>query len=686
MRFSYNWIQSYFDKKLPPAKKLAGLITEKSLEVEGVEKKKNDYILDINILQDRFADCSSHLGLTREVGAIVGQKISKKIPTFYIGEKSKIKLKEGKVLTKDKIKIDIKDKSACPLYVSRIIEGVKIAPSPKWIKKRLESCGVQPINNIVDAANFVMLEYGQPLHCFDLDKLNGNITVRWAEKGETIKTMDNQKIELTPQSLLIADEKNPLAIAGIKGGKIAEINKKTKNILIESAMFDPEMIRISSKKTGITTDASIRFSKVVNPLLTEISANRLAQLISELAGGNILKKPVIAGSKIKGFRKVLSFDLDKFEKFAGFKIPSIKIKIIFESLGLKVIKQEKKYTQVEIPFWRPDIERFENLAEEVMRMSGYNSAPTIAPFGILSPSKIDENNFWQKKIKKIVSSIGFDEVYSYSFVSENDLDNFGIPKRTAIELENPISSEYKYLRPNQIINLLKVSERNLRYFEDIKIFEIGKTFFNTIGENEKWRWSCLISNKKKTEKELFFELKGSLEKILEQLGIADIKFEELKGDAPWLNENLSAEILTDGESLGLIGTPSPSILEKYSDGIPASFLEIDFSSLVLLAEEEKEFTPPSKYPSVIRDISILVESRTLIADILNVIYEIGGNILRDVDLFDIYEDMDSKENKKSISFHLIFQSDDRTLRSSEVDDIVKKIVEGLEEKLGAEIR
>ncbi len=686
MKFSYNWIQSYFDKKLPPAKKLADLITEKSLEVEGIEKKKNDYILDINILQDRFADCSSHLGLAREVGAIVGQKISKKIPAFYIGKKSKIKLKEGKTLTKDKIKIDIKDKVACPLYVSRIIKRVKITSSPKWIKERLESCGVQPINNVVDAANFVMLEYGQPLHCFDLDKLNGDIIVRWAKKGETIKTIDNQKIELTPQSLLIADEKNPLAIAGIKGGKIAEINKRTKNILIESAMFDPEMIRISSKKTGITTDASIRFSKVVNPLLTEISANRLAQLISELAGGNILKKPVIAGSKIKKSKKVLSFDLDKFEKFAGFKIPSIKIKIIFESLGLKVIKQEKKYTQVEIPFWRPDIERFENLAEEVMRMSGYNSAPTIAPFGILSPSKRDENNFWQKKIKKIVSSIGFDEVYSYSFVSESDLDNFGIPKRTAIELENPISSEYKYLRPNQIINLLKASEKNLRYFEDIKIFEIGKTFFNTIGENEKWRWSCLISNKKRAEKELFFELKGSLEKILEQLGITDIKFEEPKGDASWLNENLSAEILTDGESLGLIGTPSPPILEKYNNGIPASFLEIDFSSLVLLAKEEKEFTPPSKYPSIIRDISVLVESRTLIADILNVIYEMGGNILRDVDLFDIYEDMDSKENEKSISFHLIFQSDDRTLRSSEVDDIVKKIIEGLEEKLGAEIR
>lgn len=677
MKFSYNWLKEYLPN-LPPAQKLAHQLSLKSFEVEKIEKRGKDFVLEINLPPNRFSDASGHLGLAKEISAILD--IPFKLPP--------LNLKEDKQKASNFVNVKITDKNDCYRYSARVIFDIKVKESPKWLKEKLESCGLQSINNVVDATNYIMLLTGQPLHAFDYDKLNGKniktIVVRRAKKNEEIETLDNKKISLDKDILLIADLKNPLAIAGIKGGKIAEIDFSTKNIVLESANFNPSLIRKASRKIGITTDASLRFERTISPFLTIEALNYVAVLIQQLAGGKILKDIIdIFPQKIS--KKVLGFNFEKFYHFIGFTIDKKFIEKKFESLGFKIIRKTTSDLFVEIPPYRIDIERFEDLAEEILRLYDYNKTPSLAPIALIKPINLSEELIFRNKIKDILANYGIDEVYSYSFISLNDIKNFALNEKELIALENPISNEYTHLQPTLIINLLKIANLNLKFFEKIKIFTIGKTFQKApFKPYEEWRLAIAIATKNKKDDTIFFELKGIIESLAEALNCRDIVFEN--ADIGWFIKNRSAIIKSDNLDLGYIGQIVPALTHKYTDGFNVLICELDVAKLLKLSEEEYEFTPLPKYPAVIRDISILVDLDIRLSEILNVIYESEPKILFDVDLFDIYEGENLPENKKSLSFHLVFQADDHTLTSEEVGKALEKIISNLKNKLDAEIR
>lgn len=677
MKFSYNWIKEYIPK-LPTPEKLEELLILKSFEFESIKKFGDDYILDIKLPPNRFSDCSGHLGMAKEISAVLKTKI----------KEQPIKIKEDKELASRHLMVKINDKHNCPRYTARIMTDIKVGPSPKYIIERLEACGVQSINNIVDASNYVMLELGQPLHCFDYEKLAGDkikaIIVRRAEDKEKFESLDDRKYELNKEVLVIADLKQALAIAGIKGGKATGIEENTTKIAIESANFDPICIRKTSKALNLTTDASVRFEKKVDPNLTEIAINRLASLIQEIADGKILKGTVDVYPE-KRTKKALGFDLNKFYKIAGFEIPVKEVKNIFDLLGFKIIKQNKNTLFLEIPSQRLDIERPEDLVEEVLRLYDYNKIPDIMPVGTLVPAEKNENSVWKNKIKKSLATLGLNEVYLYSFNSESDLINFKIKPQSAIKLLNPVSSEMAYLRPTLLINLLKTSGNNFRFFDEVKIFELGKTFQKgAVSPIEEMRVAGLISRKDK-KNHPFLELKGIIEKMFESFGLCDLEFHDLN-ENPWLISGRSAEIKVGEKSLGYIGEIASDLSQKYNDGFPAVVFEMDFEKVKIITEEEIEFEPICKFPAVIRDISMIIDENVRINEILNLINETEQKILRDVDLFDIYEGDKMPKGKKSLSFHLIFQSAEKTLTNDEIGKSLEKIISNLKSKLNAEIR
>lgn len=677
MIFSYSWLQSFFKKKLPSPDKLAELLTMHAFEVQEVKKIDKDYLLDIDILPNRASDCFSYLGLAREIRTITNL-------TFLVDVK-KVKLNENKKLkAKDFVKIEVENKEDCSRYTARVITDVKVESSPKWIQERLKICGLRPINNIVDIANYIMLETGQPLHAFDGQKLEGRkILVRRAKKGEKIITLDEEKYDLDKNILVIADAKKPVAIAGIKGGKETEIDEKTKIVVLESANFNPQVIRQGSKELNLKTDASLRFEHGLDPNLTEIAINQSAYLIQKIAGGKIVQGLIdIYPSKI--FPKKIKLDLDYLEGLLGVKISINEIKDILKRLNFKYIEIKSRYIMIEIPTFRLDISLAEDLIEEIGRIYGYEKIPSTFPVAALIPPKKNLDIFWENMTKDILKEIGFSEVYNYSFIGEKEKEIFQYQEKKIIEIENPTSLEFKYLRPNLIANLLKNIQRNQKNFKEIKIFELGKIFKKiknqkSIKLEEKRMLTGLIN------KEAFYEIKGVVDSLLNKLGISNIWYDEYQPSPEDSKLSLwqlkrSAEIKTDNEKIGFLGEISPKILENLKIENKVTVFDIDFEKLSKLVSEEHEYQPISRFPAAIRDLAILVPQGVKVEEVLNKIENTGGLLIRDIDLFDIYEGEEISEGKKNLAFHLIYQAEDRTLSSAEIEEIQEKIIKALEEE------
>jgi len=641
MKISYNWLQDLVGKKLPVPEKLADLLTFHSFEVEGVEKYGKDWILDIDVLPNRAHDCLSHLGIAREIAALL------KIP-FKPVDYSK-KIKESKDLAGKIVKIDAKDKELCPRYTARVIVDVKVGASPQWIKERLKVCGLKPISNIVDIANYVMLETGQPLHAFDADKLKSSqeikqIIIRQANKGEKIISLDNEKYDLDENILVIADEKDPVCIAGIKGGIGPGIDGQTKRVVLEAANFNPLIIRRGSKQLNLRTDASWRFENGLDPNLTQEAINMCAYLIQELAGGQALKGMVDVYPKKTSPRKV-SLNPDEVRSLLGVNISDKEIGDILKRLGFAV-KGVKDKLQVTVPTRRLDVSIAEDLIEEVGRVYGFEKIPSQLPAATLIPALRRNDLIYQNKVKDILTNLGFIEVYNYSLLDKKGPDS--------VELANPVSQEQKYLRTSLVPLLTRNIENNKKYFEKVRLFEIGKVF-------------KLDKKQVKEEKRLagilypddFYQLKGIIDTLLNRLGIGDI----------WYDDGL------DGKAEIKIGNDLLGWLKQ-------DVFEIDFAKLVELATEERVYSPPSKYPAIVRDIALWVESNTKVVEALNLINRVGGDLVRDVDLFDMYQG----EDRKSFAFHIIFQSDERTLTDKEVNQLQDKIIKALEQEGGWEVR
>lgn len=687
MKFSYKLLK----KLVPQIKSKKDAIEKLNLHSFEAAESGGD-VLDIILPPNRY-DAASHIGIGRELSAIYGKKFKIVNP--------KINPPAGGI--KNNYKIIVKDKKLCPRYSAQYFELGKIKQTPIWMKKILSDCGLRPINPVVDIMNYVMLETGQPMHAFDFDKLPTKgekaIIIRRAKSGEKISTLDNQHFILDKNTLVIADNKKVLAIAGIKGGRIAEVDETTKKIIVESANFDPISIFLSSKKLKLTTDASMRFSRGISPGFTIEGINRAKQLLEEICG--VQSGKVIDIYSYKQPKIVLKFDVVKFNKFIGADFSLNQARKYLELLGFETKKSKSSplishpSLLIYVPYWRLDIESHEDLFEEVIRLYGYNNLKSKAPHLHLMPSGFEDEIVLEDKIKKVLTGLGLDEVQNRSFVDSGF--SFGPPaggdNYRVVELENPISKEFEYLRPNLTVNMLKNIEYNSRYLNEISIFETGKIFFKagsasrrTNAISEIHSVGIVLASK---NNEKFFELKGLVEELFSRIGLVDYSLVDAE-HGNWTKEFTKAylkpeEILkieSSGKTIGYLGKAK---VKGNLANWKISVVEFDLEEALTLIEGEHEYLPLPKYPSVMRDISILVDKNKKVGDIMQSIQVVDLEHIEDVDLMDEYED-ESLGGKKSLTFRIVFQAKDRTLTDEEVNKETKTIELLLKNEFGAEIR
>ncbi len=672
MLFSYNWLQNLIKDKLPKPEKLAELLTMHSFEIEEVKKIGNDFVLDIDVLPNRAHDCFSHIGIAREIAVILNRKLE-------IPKKQELKKIKGKL---SPINLKIKCPKLVPRYSAIVIEGIKVKQSPQWLKQKLKTVGIRSINNIVDLTNYIMLETGQPIHAFDYNKIQEQkIILRQSKKGERVITLDNIEHNLDKGMLVMEDKLRLIDLVGIMGGKLSEVDAKTKNIVLQAGNFDRKNIYQTVKNLNHSTDASDIYTQGIDPNLTIFSLERAYFLLNKFCDGKIVQIIDIYPKRV--FPKKIKLDLDYTEKLLGIKIPQKQIIKILKSLGLKIIRIGSAQLEVEIPTFRMDISIPEDLIEEIGRIYGYQKIPNIFPNVSLIPPKKNLEILWENIIKDNLKEARFSEVYNYSFVGEEIIEIFKWKDKEIIEIENPISVEQKYLRPSLIPNLLQNVKENLKYYKEVKIFELGKIFLKP--NLEKRMLTGIITG------EVFYQIKGVVDLLLNKLGISNIWYDEFQSTPEesklniWHSEK-QAEIKIDNQEIGFLGEIHPQILEKLKIKGGVTVFDIDFEQLQKLTTDEHQYQPISSYPAAVRDLAILVPLKTKVIDVLNIINLAGGKLVRDVDLFDIYEGEEIEGLKKNLAFHIIYQAEDRTLSSKEIDEIHWKIIKALEENMEWEVR
>lgn len=655
-------------------------VGEKALDFE-------DAVMDIKVLPDRGHDALNHIGMAREVAATEGRN-----PEPHGVQSAMLALR--RIAKSKKIKIEIQDKKLCPRYIGAVMENVEIKPSPLWLKQRLLVCGVRPINNIVDATNYIMLETGQPLHAFDFNEIKGaKIVVRRAKNGEEIKLLDETVKKLTSEDLVIADEKRALAIAGVMGGEDSGISEKTKTIVLESANFDANSIRQTRLRHTLKTEASDRFEKDIDPNLAEKTMVRIIELIKELAGGKLEGVVDVYPKKIKSWK--IKLNLESVDKLLGEKISKDKVAKILETLGLEVKNKKKEagVIEVEIPTRRIDLKDQENLIEEIGRIYGYARIRPQAPHIKLAYPQTNEKRMFERKSKEILAGLGFDEVYNYSFYSARDAELSELGAIEHLELQNPMNPDQALMRVSLIPNVLKNVRENLKNFNELHIFEVGKVHWsnsNVLPEEKRMLVGAIVQEgSKDRRKSLFYEAKSFVDSLLQRIGMDDWYYDQYDVSSKETSNTLwhggrTAEIRTEeGESeFGLVGEINPIVLANFDIHKRVAMFEIDLDKLQKISETEREYQPISKFPTVSRDISMLAEGDVLVDDILKNIQKVGSDLVQDTDLFDIFE----KDGQNSFAFHIVFGAPDRTLEHQEIDGLMQKIISSLEKDLGVEVR
>ncbi len=643
---------------------------------------EKDNLLEIDILPNRAHDCLSYRGVAREIVAIEKRNFKDKIKKEAEKEWKKIisypNTLPAKILTKD-----------CFRYTGIKIKNFKVEPSPFWLQNYLRKSGIQPINNIVDITNYVMLETGQPLHAFDASLLKMPIIIRQAKKDEKIKLLDNQKIKLIGEEIIIADKEKPIALAGIMGGKESGIKSDTQEIIIEGASFNSSKIRFSSRLHNLTTEASYRFERDLDPNLTSLALSRALQLI-KITGGNEVELENwidIYPQKIKPWKIILS--KQKVKDLLGVEIKEKTIKSILERLDLKV-KNFSTQFEITIATERKDLQTPEDLIEEIGRFYGYeNIQPQPLQEYIKLPRR-NEKRFFEKIIKDVCVASGWDEIRGYSFYSQANAQVLKLDKKDHLKLLNPDNQEQAWMRQSLSVTLLKAARLNLSYFKEIKIFEIGKIYLKQkdVLPQEEEMLGALVSSENK-QGEQFYKAKGLAENIFSRARLSDYYWNDNINDEkiPFFSHPSRKALIQNnkGEILGWVAEVNRKVLQYF--GIKnqrVAILEINLSLLRKLSQEKRMYMPLAKFPPVNRDISLRVSRQTKVAEIESLIYETGGELLQEVDLFDMY--INEEEGERALGFHLIFQSKERTLSSQEVEKLMQNIFKKLEKELGANIR
>jgi phenylalanyl-tRNA synthetase beta chain len=684
MRVSYNWLKEYVDIGLPP-EKLAGALTMSGLSIEGIEKKGSDSILEAEITSNR-PDWLSMIGVAREVAAITGKRL--KIPEV---KKARTREAGGKSRTSD-VKVRVEEKKLCPRYTARMIRNVKVGESPLWLKERIESAGLRPVNNIVDITNFCMFETGEPMHAFDLDKMSGReLVVRCALKGEKIKTIEGEEKELNGSILVIADRDKPIAIAGVMGGLNTEVTAGTKNILLEAAYFDPVSVRRTARTLGISTDSSYRFERRVDPENIICSSDRAAALIADLALGEIGE--IFDIGKEEKEKRRITLRTSRLNKVLGLAISKRDTAAILGSLGLKAVSSSGDKTVFAVPSSRYDLKDEIDLIEEVARIYGYDRIQETLPSVTGRSAGRPFNIRMEDRIREVLSSLGANEIITYGLLGKKTLTMSASAGQDTVEVKNPLSAEQEAMRPDLITGMLGVVSWNVnRRSYDLKLFELGNIYRKTKAGSFKERAhlaigvsgsvSCGWAAPQRSAN--LFDLKGLLENIFSAMGVDGVSF--LETDDRRFSRSASAAVAVKGVRIGVAGQISGRVAKNFDIKEKIFATEIDMETLFKHIKLEKTFRPLPRYPSVLRDISIVTDKKTENLSILSSIKESGAPALKEARLIDVYSGRQIPDGKIGLTYRLEYQDPARTLEEKDVNAAHSRILRALEEKFGAKLR
>ena len=687
MRVSLDWLKDFIDVK-GGFEKVQNLLTMTGLEVTSSMDIEGDTVMDIEITPNR-PDCLSILGVARELASATGKGL--KMPQSV----KKNYMKKGS--SRGRTKIELVDKKGCPRYVGCIIKNVKVGPSPKWLVERLNAMGVRSLNNIVDITNYVLFELGQPLHAFDLDKLEGKrIIVRRAKKNEGIVTIDGVKRELDPDMLVIADVYSPVAIAGIMGGKDTEITNETKNVLLESAYFNPLTIRKAQRKLGLASESSYRFERGVDFGMILAASARAQEMIKDIAGGRLQGTVTDAGGKILKEEEIV-LSLDEIPRVLGIDIKNATIVDFFKRLNLKPLKKPKNKVLVRVPSYRQDLRSAIDLIEEIARLYGYDKIPSKNPIFRLQKEYEEEKiagSQLEKEAKRILYSLGINEVVTYTLTSRSLIEALGISFDNVVRLVNPLSSNQEFMRPSLLSEMLGVLSLNLsRNNAFLQAFESNKIYLKDKEKDSISERSSLClgmcgtkdGNWKEKPREIdFFDLKGIVESLLCSLGLKDYVIE--KKDSFIFKDQLSVQIKVNDSVVGVFGEVKSEVARKFDIKRKVYLAEINTEELSSQVNLNRRFTALPRYPSIKRDISLLVDDNIASSGIFDVIKEIGGDLVRSLEVFDLYRGQQVQDGKKSLAYRVEYRASDKTLKDEDVSQIHKNIQDALVKKLGALIR
>ncbi|MFH1354855.1 MAG: phenylalanine--tRNA ligase subunit beta [Candidatus Omnitrophota bacterium] len=691
MKVTYQWLKDFLEIKLS-ADKLADQLTMAGLEVTSLEKCSGDVVFEIEVTSNR-PDCLSILGIAREVAAISGVKLGSRCSVFSSRLKTK-NLKPKTRLSREQsrenlsLKIKVEDKKDCPLYTAKIIKGVKVGPSPDWLKKRLESVGCRSVNNIVDITNYVLFEYGEPLHAFDLSRLRGDtIIVRRAKSGEKLTTIDADEKTLNSDILIIADQDKPVAIAGVMGGKDTEVTQGTCEILLEAAVFDPVLIRRSRQKLGLQSESAYRFERGIDPQIVERASLRAAALIEKIAGGRCIAARELGRAQSKS--RVISLDLSRVSINLGVNIALSRVKKILVDLGFKVKAGRKNIFLVEVPSYRQDLSLEVDLIEEIARIYGFESIPTTQPAIIPKVTRDDRQELVAITQRTLVG-IGLKEVITYSLIDKGLLADFGFDAQEVIEILNPLSSEQEVLRPHIIPSLSRCIAYNLNQKQDYaSIFEIANIYSASgvlpreelvLGIAFSGVQAMLFEQGAIKEEFSLLHLKGIAETLFKRLGIKDYDF---------INQGNpeTAMIYVNREHLGSMVRLSRAVLDKLGIKNKEIFgLEISLDRVFSHASLKKQFRPLPKVPGIARDISVIFKESVSIKQALARIAEMGKPLLRAVNIIDCYQGKQIPAGYKAFTISCEYRSDQRTLTEAEINPAHAVICKELTERFDARMR
>lgn len=640
----------------------------------------NDIIFELEITPNR-PDCLSHIGIAREVAAYYRRNV--KYPSHNLNEVMET--------IQNSISAKIENKEKCPVYMGRYIKNVKVQESPEWLKKRINAMGLKSINNVVDLTNFVMFEYNQPIHAFDADKLSGNsIVVRNATLGEKIITLDGIERELQDE-LVIADAEKPVAIAGVIGGKNSEVDENTINIFLEVAYFTPENIRKTSKKIGVSTDASYRFERGVDSENLEVVLERIASLIEKNCSGEILKGKI--NEHFKKYETIeIPLDITRLNSFVGKKIPFDEIGSILTSLNLEIKTVDMTHLIVTPPSYRGDLTRTEDLYEEIIRMYGFENIEDVMPKEDITPGRKDKNVELIDNAKEILKNIGLQEVINYSFISRQAIETMGIKEKT-IEILNPINEDFMVMRPTLMYSLLANIRDNFnRNQDDLKFYEVSKVFLPAEElAKEEYRVAIAISGKKmrslwnsKPESYDFYSIKGFVELFLEKIGVS--KYSLVRTENSNFHPGRAADIYIGRELIGTFGEIHPDLAEKMDIKRDRAYIaELNLNLISKYAKNKIKYEKIIKYPEVTRDLAILLEESILVGDMVGEIKKIS-TFIEKVNIFDVYQGVNIEEGKKSVAIGLVLRKSTGTLEEKEISEVIEKILELIRKKYNGQIR